>query len=67
MPGFYAASPDPERKPSIGEQLDARLMLDEQTFQAMGGQLEEQRARIAALEAAVAVLEALLLGGVPAG
>jgi hypothetical protein len=62
MAGFYAARPGHEREPSPGEQLDVRAELDEQTFEALGAQAAEQGERIAALERAVAVLEALLLG-----
>jgi hypothetical protein len=62
MPGFYAGQPDPDRKPSPGELLDVRAEIDEQTFEALAAQAAEQGERIAALERAVGVLEALLLG-----
>jgi hypothetical protein len=58
----FAPNPDPSRRCTIGERLDFRLELDCQTFEAMGAQLEEQQQRIAGLERAVAVLEALIVG-----
>jgi hypothetical protein len=62
MAGFYAGSPDPGWRPSPGELLDVRAEIDEQTFEALDRQAAEQGERIAALERAVEVLEALLLG-----
>jgi hypothetical protein len=59
---FRAGRPDPDRKPTAGELLDIRHELDEQTFESIGGQIEEHQQRIADLERAVAVLEALLVG-----
>lgn len=56
----------PDGEPSawltLGRLLDARLLLDEQTFDALDDQHRRLAARVEALETAVAVLEGLLLG-----
>jgi hypothetical protein len=57
------ATPD-EQPPSPltpGRLLDARLVLDEQTFDALDDQHRRLAARVERLEAVVATLEELLL------
>lgn len=46
---------------SPGRLLDARLLLDDQTFDALDDQHRRLAARVDALESAVAMLEALLV------
>jgi hypothetical protein len=53
---------DPSSSLTPGQLLDARLLLDDQTFDALDDQHRRLAARVEALEAAVAVLEGLLLG-----
>jgi hypothetical protein len=59
----FMVNPDPDHRPTPGQRLDAALELDEQTFEAMGGQLEEHKQRIADLESRMAMVEALLVTG----
>lgn len=47
---------------TLGRLLDARLMLDEQTFDALDDQHRRLAVRVEAVESAVATLEELLLG-----
>jgi hypothetical protein len=51
----------PSGSPTPGQLLDARLLLDDQTFDALDDQHRRLAARVEALESAVAVLEGLLL------
>jgi hypothetical protein len=55
--------PDAELPASLtpGQLLDARHMLDDQTFDALDDQHQRLAARVDALEAAVSMLEELLL------
>ena len=52
---------EPSASPTPGQLLDARLLLDDQTFDALDDQHRRLAARVDALESAFAVLEALLL------
>jgi hypothetical protein len=52
---------EPSGSPTPGQLLDARLLLDDQTFDALDDQHRRLAARVEALESAVAVLEGLLL------
>jgi hypothetical protein len=58
-------STDPEAEPlaslTPGQLLDARHVLDDQTFDALDDQHQRLACRVDALEAAVAMLEELLL------
>jgi hypothetical protein len=58
-----STSPDDEPPASLtpGQLLDARHLLDDQTFDALNDQHRRLAARVEALEAAVATLEDLLL------
>jgi hypothetical protein len=58
-----STSPDDEPPASVtpGQLLDARHVLDDQTFDALDDQHRRLAARVEALEAAVATLEGLLL------
>ena len=51
----------PARFLTLGQQLDARHELDEQTFDALDNQHQQLAARVADLAATVAVLEAMVL------
>jgi len=51
----------PAVPPTLGQQLDARHELDEQTFDALDNQHQQLAARVADLAATVAVLEAMVL------
>ena len=51
----------PAVPPTLGQRLDDRLGLDEQTFEALDNQHRQLAARVASLAAAVARLEALVL------
>lgn len=53
---------EPSASLTPGQLLDARLLLDDQTFDALDDQHRRLAGRVEALEAAVAVLEGLLLG-----
>jgi hypothetical protein len=46
---------------TLGQQLDARHVLDEQTFDALDNQHQQLAARVADLAATVAMLEELVL------
>jgi hypothetical protein len=50
-----------EFPPTPGQLLDARLVLDDQTFDALDDQLRQLATRVSALEATVAMLEGLML------
>ncbi len=50
--------PDP---PTPGQLLDARHVLDDQTFDALDDQHRKLAARVSPLEATVAMLEGLML------
>jgi hypothetical protein len=52
---------EPAASLTPGRLLDARLLLDDQTFDALDGQHRRLAARVEALEAVVAILEELLL------
>jgi len=52
---------EPFASQTPGQLLDARLLLDDQTFDALDDQHQRLAARVDALESAVAVLEGLLL------
>jgi hypothetical protein len=52
---------EPSASLTPGQLLDARLLLDDQTFDALDDQHQRLAARVEALESAVAVLEGLLL------
>ena len=52
---------EPSASPTPGQLLDARLLLDDQTFDALDDQHRRLAARVDALESAVAVLEGLLV------
>jgi hypothetical protein len=52
---------EPSASLTPGQLLDARLLLDDQTFDALDDQHRRLAARVDALESAVAVLEGLLL------
>jgi len=56
-----ASDDGPSDSPTPGQLLDARLLLDDQTFDALDDQHRRLAARVDALESAVAVLEGLLL------
>ena len=58
-----STAPDDEKPVPLtpGQLLDARLVLDEQTFDALDDQHRRLAARVENLEAVVAVLEELLL------
>ena len=56
-----APGDEPPVSPTPGQLLDARLVLDDQTFDALDDQHRRLAARVEALEAAVATLEGLLL------
>jgi hypothetical protein len=47
---------------TLGQQLDARLVLDDQTVDALDDQHRRLAARVKALENTVAMLEGLMLG-----
>jgi hypothetical protein len=52
---------EPSASLTPGQLLDARLLLDDQTFDALDDQHRRLAARVDALESVVAVLEGLLL------
>jgi len=52
---------EPSASLTPGQLLDARLLLDDQTFDALDDQHRRLAARVDALESAVAVLEGLLV------
>jgi uncharacterized membrane protein YgcG len=52
---------EPPVPPTPGRLLDARHVLDDQTFDALDDQHQRLAARVEALEAAVAILEGLLI------
>jgi hypothetical protein len=56
-----ASDEEPSASPTPGQLLDARMLLDDQTFDALDHQHRRLAARVEALESAVAVLEGLLL------
>jgi hypothetical protein len=58
-----SASPDAEPPASLtpGQLLDARHLLDDQTFDALDDQHRRLAARVDALEGVVAMLEELLM------
>ena len=56
-----APGDEPPVSPTPGQLLDARHVLDDQTFDALDDQHRRLAARVEALEAAVATLEGLLL------
>jgi hypothetical protein len=56
-----ASDDEPPASLTPGQLLDARLLLDDQTFDALDDQHRRLAARVEALESAVAVLEGLLL------
>ena len=58
-----SASPDAEPPASLtpGQLLDARHLLDDQTFDALDDQHRRLAARVDALEGVVAMLEELLI------
>lgn len=56
-----ASDDEPSSTLTPGRLLDARLLLDDQTFDALDDQHRRLAARVEALESAVAVLEGLLL------
>jgi hypothetical protein len=58
-----SASPDREPPASLtpGQLLDARHLLDDQTFDALDDQHRRLAARVDALEGVVAMLEELLI------
>lgn len=56
-----ASDGEPSASLTPGRLLDARLLLDDQTFDALDDQHRRLAARVEALESAVAVLEGLLL------
>ena len=55
------ADGEPSASLTPGQLLDARLLLDDQTFDALDDQHRRLAARVDALELAVALLEGLLL------
>jgi hypothetical protein len=57
-----SADDEPPVSLTPGQLLDARHVLDDQTFDALDDQHRRLVARVEALEAAVATLEGLLLG-----
>ena len=52
---------EPFASPTPGQLLDARMLLDDQTFDALDDQHRRLAVRVDARESAVAVLEGLLL------
>jgi hypothetical protein len=60
---LVSASPDAEPPASLtpGQLLDARHLLDDQTFDALDDQHRRLAARVDALEGVVAMLEELLM------
>jgi hypothetical protein len=58
----FGPRPDPSRPRTLGERLDFRLELDDQTLEALDSQHRELAERVAGLAGAVALLERLLLG-----
>jgi hypothetical protein len=62
MPFMANPDPDPARKPSVGQLIDSRFELDDQTFEALSTQHTRLAARVSALESTVAVLEGLVTG-----
>ena len=56
-----ASDDEPSASLTPGQLLDARLLLDDQTFDALDDQHRRLAARVEALESAVALLEELLL------
>jgi len=52
---------EPPAAPTPGQLLDARHLLDDQTFDALDDQHRRLAARVEALEAVVAMLEELLI------
>jgi len=61
---MVSTAPDPELPSPLtpGQMLDARLVLDDQTFDALDDQHRRLAARVEALEGVVAMLEQLALG-----
>ena len=55
------ADPEPPASLTPGQLLDARHLLDDQTFDALDDQHRRLAARVDALEAVVAMLEDLLI------
>jgi hypothetical protein len=61
MPVSTNGDDEPSASLTPGQLLDARLLLDDQTFDALDDQHRRLAARVQALEAVVAMFEELLL------